>query len=137
MAERIKDDDPDAISTRDGWARWQEHQAKMRALQRTEVDVVHARFYLASARDMKPDDKDKAIYLECERANDARNVAQRLLGNDAAIREVREEAIVLEIRKAARVQVRWVGSAAGRVPDLRMQTRRIDEHGNAARWRDF
>ncbi|HNY22226.1 MAG TPA: hypothetical protein PKO22_08775, partial [Treponemataceae bacterium] len=85
------------------------------------------RFYKATPK------KGEPIFLECERANDARRVGTVMAGGaDVDVVMVEAEEMPRE-----RVQVRWVGSAARRVPDLRIQTRRILADGNARKWKDL
>ena len=93
-----------------------------------EPAVPNARFWFAAT-------ERTYLFLECERFYDARAVACALLGvPEVVIQELTTE----ELRKLPRrVQVRWVGNAARRVPDLRVQVRAISERGTAGRWRDL
>jgi hypothetical protein len=100
----------------------------------TSDDVLFARYWFAVAAQPSP---LRAIFLECERFFDARTAALSILG----VPEV-EMGGPLDLEgtpkiPAPRYQIRWVGSAARRVPDLRMQLRKIEEDGSASKWSDL
>lgn len=101
-------------------------------MKRNAPDVENASLYVAAPHGAQA---DTTLFLECERWVDARNVARRVLGGEVQV--VKLDAQAMRKLPCPRVQVRWVGSAARRVPDLRMQTRRIAKSGKPGRWQDL
>lgn len=134
MAEIIKDDDADALCTRVGWSRWLEARKKFKRTGDVAA-VANARFWITATK-TESGKKDRVLFLECERHNDAVVVATLLFGG-RTVDVARLPVEMMPQLPSPRVQVRWVGMAARRVPDLRMQTRRIASTGQPGRWTEL
>lgn len=78
----------------------------------------------------------RAVFVEAERWFDVRRVARSLLGDEVYVGRAIDPVSIPHM-PVPRWQVRWTGSAARRVPDLRLQTRYLDEQGNASEWEDL
>lgn len=100
----------------------------------TYVAVPHARLWVAYVKLEDENAARRFITIECERWVDARHVARMLLGAPEV--EVRQ-APMMSKNLPNRYQVRWEGSAAGRVPDLRLRIRKARRNGNNEAWRDL
>lgn len=98
------------------------------------VAVPHGRLWVANVKLEDENAARKFIAIECERWVDARHVARMLLGAPEV--EVRAAPMVTK-NMPTRYQVRWEGSAAGRVPDLRLRIRKARRNGNNEPWRDL
>ncbi len=141
--------DPLSLCTKEGWAleqkRIREHRCSV--VNTGGPAVENARFWVASvkasaeerARPMSRAEArrlEAVLFLECERMIDARAIAVRLLGG-AEVDIAMLDASKMKRPPLPRVQVRWVGNAARRVPDRRMQTRRIAKSGRLTRWEEL
>lgn len=130
----IAADDAEAVSTVSGWARWLARARELRAAMTAEgPDVPNARFWACSTRAGAK--KAETLFVECERGGDARKAAALRLGVLAVDIAALDEGSMPR-RPLPRLQVRWAGSAAGRAPDLRLQSRLLDEKGAAGKWAD-
>lgn len=95
---------------------------KLKALQ---PDVPNARFWIAGIRGILVGRPEviTSVVIECERFYDARDVARSIFSNfDASEIEVSQSADASFV--LPRVQVRWVGSAAG-LNDLHKEARTL------------
>ena len=102
----------------------------MKAKKAVQHDVPNACWWVAAG---PVGTKLEMLFLECERWVDARRVARTVFGPEADVASVAPE--TMKRTPPHRVQVRWAGSAAGRVSDLRLQTREI-RRGKPGAWVD-
>ena len=128
--ETIVEDDPTAISTAAGWARWKkESERAAEQRERDEEAVAGGRIWLCQDPTAT---MLHSIFVEAERWIDAQRVASLLLGG----REV-EVSPFSDERVLPRVQVRWEGSAARACPNLRLRIRRLSKRGRHGPWEDL
>lgn len=98
-----------------------------------EPDVPNARLWIANPKMPDPNMATRFVAIECERFVDARTFAERHFGvPEVEVREAPNTA-----RPRSRFQVRWTGSAARRVPNLRLQYRQVTEGGHRKIWKDL
>lgn len=97
-----------------------------------QPDVPNARLWIANPKMPDKNMATRFIAIECERWVDARRFARSHFG----VPEVELHPAPNVARPRSRYQVRWAGSAAGRVNTLRLQFRHVTAGGNRKNWKD-
>lgn len=121
----IAKDDPHALCNPAGW----EDMQRIRGLASTvQPDVPNAGYYFSSARH----DEKKNVYVEAERAIDARAFAERILG----VSQVYISHLASPPKKPLpRWQTKWVGNASSNT--RRQVARFIESEGSSVPWREI
>lgn len=98
-----------------------------------QPDVSNARLWIANPKMPDKNMATRFIAIECERFVDARTFARTHFG----VPEVEIHPAPNVRRPRSRFQVRWAGSAAGRVNTLRIQWRHVTKGGHHKTWKDL
>lgn len=94
-------------------------------------DVPNARLWFAVEKDSSDKTLLRCVHIECERWNDARDIARRYLGTDVVVSSSDAGEAPFP-----RIQLRWVGSAAG-ANTLRKQARFVVTKKAKGAWKEM